>query len=57
VLGGVKASTPTARSLLDPACAPGGHIRRSAAEERPFSLTKEYFREDTLGTFGEGTVR
>ena len=35
VLGGVKASTPTARSLLDPACAPGGHVRRSAPRNGP----------------------
>ena len=30
MLDGVKASTPAARSLLDPACAPGGLERRSA---------------------------
>ena len=35
VLGGVKASTPAARSLLDPACAPGGQKRRSAPRNGP----------------------
>ena len=35
VLGGVKASTPAARSLLDPACAPGGQERRSAPRNGP----------------------
>jgi hypothetical protein len=35
VLGGVKASTPAARSLLDPACAPGGPKRRSAPRNGP----------------------
>src|SRR6202044_3912788 len=35
VLDGVKASTPAARSLLDPACAPGGQERRSAPRNGP----------------------
>jgi len=35
MLDGVKASTPLARSLLDPACAPGGHERRSAPRNGP----------------------
>ena len=35
MLGGVKASTPAARSLLDPACAPGGQERRSAPRNGP----------------------
>jgi hypothetical protein len=28
-----------------------------SAEECSFSLTKEYFRKDALGTFGEGAAR
>jgi hypothetical protein len=35
VLDGVKASTPAAGSLLDPACAPGGQERRSAPRNGP----------------------
>ena len=35
MLAGVKASTPAARSLLDPACAPSGHLRRSAPRNGP----------------------
>ena len=35
VLDGVKASTPAARSLLDPACAPGSQERRSAPRNGP----------------------
>ena len=57
MLGGVKASTPTARSLLEPRLRSRRSHPQVGAEEWPFSLTKEYFPEDTLGTFGEGTVR
>src|SRR5271166_2109057 len=35
VLGGVKASTPAARNLLDPACAPGSSECRSAPRNGP----------------------
>ena len=35
MLGGVKASTPAARSLLDPTCAPGAQPRRAAPRNGP----------------------
>jgi hypothetical protein len=35
VLSGIKASTPAARSLLDPASAPGSQTRRSAPRNGP----------------------
>ena len=45
VLGGVKASTPAARSLLDPACAPGGHVRRSAPRNGPSVSPRNTFEK------------
>src|SRR5271165_3788250 len=56
-LGGVKASTPAARSLLDPRLRSRRSCPQVGAEEWSFSLTKEYFRKDALGTFGEGAAR
>src|SRR5215472_8950303 len=43
VLGSVKASTPAARSLLDPACAPSGPDLRSAPRNGPSGLTTQCF--------------
>ena len=57
MLGGVKASTPAARSLLDPACAPGGHVRRSAPRNGPSVSPRNTFEKDALSTFGEGPAR
>ena len=45
VLSGVKASTPAARSLLDPACAPGGHVRRSAPRNGPSVSPRNTFEK------------
>src|SRR5271165_6474898 len=56
-LGGVKASTPAARSLLDPRLRSRRSCPQVGAEEWSFSLTKEYFRKDAFGTFGEGAAR
>src|SRR5271166_3308817 len=56
VLGGVKASTPAARSLLDPACAPGGHVCRSAPRNGPSVSPRNTSEKAPLGAFGEGAA-
>ncbi len=57
MLGGVKASTPAARSLLDPACAPGGPGRRSAPRNGPSVSPRNTPEKNPLSTFGEGAAR
>src|SRR5208283_2251340 len=54
VLGGVKASTHEARTLLDPTCAPGAQPRRSAPRNGPSVSPRNDSKE---GPHGPAKIR